>query len=62
MNRINKLVFETPQLNPLHLPAAALRAESEKVLRDVAFVLALTRRVKEQIVNPRREMSATPLS
>jgi len=41
--------------NPLHRPGKQLRAETESVLRDMAYVLNLTRRVKEQMVEEKQE-------
>jgi hypothetical protein len=37
-------------VNPLHRPARQLRVETELMLRDMAYVLELTRRVKEQLL------------
>ncbi|HWY86830.1 MAG TPA: hypothetical protein VNX28_08900 [Gemmataceae bacterium] len=36
-------------VNPLHRPARQLRQETDSMLRDMAYVLELTRRVKEQL-------------
>jgi hypothetical protein len=41
--------------NPLHRPARQLRKEAADVLREVAYVLQLTRRVKEQILAEEEE-------
>jgi hypothetical protein len=37
-------------VNPLHRPARQLRQETESMLRDMAYVLELTRRVKGQLL------------
>jgi hypothetical protein len=44
--------------NPLHRPGKRLRAETEVMLRDMAYVLQLTRRVREQML---QEKSAAAL-
>ena len=51
MNRIfnNKAASrQTVSINPLHRPGLQLRLETEAALRDMAFVLQLTQRVKER--------------
>ncbi len=54
MNRIftDRLTNQnSANMNPLHRPARRLRQETEGTLREVAYVLQLTRRVKEQILS-----------
>jgi hypothetical protein len=41
--------------NPLHRPAKRLRQETESLLRDMAYVLQLARRVREQILEEAEE-------
>jgi len=60
MKRFNFPAHRSSKPSPLHLPGKELRAESEAILRDVAFALALTRRVKEQIVGTTREFVRVP--
>lgn len=44
--------------NPLHRPGQQLRHETERALRDMAFVLHLTRKVKEQILDEHKLTSS----
>jgi hypothetical protein len=37
-------------INPLHRPARQMRRQTEECLRDIAYVLQLTRQVKDQIL------------
>jgi hypothetical protein len=58
MNRIfnNKAAIRKPlHVNPLQRPGRQLRIETEAALRDMAFVLQLTQRVKEQILEEQEE-------
>lgn len=58
MNRIftNKYINDkAAPINPLHRPAKQFRVETERALRDMAFVLHLTRKVKDQIMDERKE-------
>jgi hypothetical protein len=42
----------TPKFtNPLHRPGQKTRAEVEAILREVAYVLQLTRRVKAEMLH-----------
>jgi hypothetical protein len=53
MNRIfnNKATTrELRSIDPLHRPARQLRLETEAALLDMAFVLQLTQRIKEEIL------------
>jgi hypothetical protein len=36
--------------NPLHRPGKQLRLETEAMLREMGYVLELTRRIKEQLL------------
>jgi hypothetical protein len=38
-----------PRTNSLRWPGKQLRRDTDRMLRDIAYVLQLTRRVKEQI-------------
>lgn len=63
MNRIVSRIRvphpETPATNPYYRPTKQLRADAETALREMAYVLHLTRRVKASILEDRqqREMS-----
>ena len=46
------------KMNPLHRPAKQLRDRTETMLRDMAYVLQLTRQVKEQIMHATEEVVA----
>lgn len=54
MNRIMSHIRmprpETPATNPYYRPTKQLRADAETALREMAYVLALTRRVKASIL------------
>jgi len=59
MNRIfNNNSASVPSINnnPMHRPGRQLRQETETMLRDLAYVLQLTRRVKEEILEEREEV------
>jgi hypothetical protein len=45
-NRISEL---NDNSNALHMPARHMRQQTEQVLRDMAYVLHLTSRVKQQM-------------
>jgi hypothetical protein len=59
MNRIlshNRITRpEAPADNPYYRPTKQLRADAETALREMAYVLHLTRRVKESILDDRQE-------
>ena len=57
MNRIfnNNTTREPRTTNPLHRPAKQLRLETEAALRDMAFVLQLTRQIKDEILAEQEE-------
>ena len=56
MNRALFHIFaKDNNANPLHRPARQLRQESESMLKDMAYVLELTRRVKEEILEKEKE-------
>ncbi len=42
-----------PTLNPTHIAKTTETAAAEQLLRDVAFVLRLTRRVKDEMMADR---------
>jgi hypothetical protein len=43
----------------LHVPGRRLRLETERFLRDMAYVMHLTSRVKEQILENEEEAEVT---
>ncbi len=52
---ITRITRQIRSINPLHRPGRQLRMETEAALRDMAFVLQLTQRVKEQILEEKEE-------
>jgi hypothetical protein len=60
MNRLkfHNEVMQDKAINPLHRPARQLRLQTEECLRDIAYVLQLTRRIKDQILVSESSRSA----
>jgi hypothetical protein len=50
----------TPTLNATKTAPVARTAEAERLLRDAAFVLKLTRRVKAEIIRDAARPATTP--